>query len=128
MKPRTKPRQRKARAYDAQGWNQFWNNYPQKLDKARAYDAFCAAIAAGADAQVLCAGAAAYAAYCRIHSVEPRSIKYAQGWLNDDRWTDELDMPPTVGATDPAYTIGTPEYAARQLVEEDAAIAALGDA
>lgn len=127
-KAKTTTRKRSAaRTYDAAGWDAFWTQFPQHLDKGKAYDAYCDALASGAEPQNLLAGAAAYATYCRINHIESRSIKYAQGWLNDERWMDRYEevLPPEVGETDPAYIIGTPEYDARVVAEEDRAIAAM---
>lgn len=125
---RAKPKQQKARTYDYPGWEEFWETYPLKLDKAKGYDAYCAAVEdAGVEPQRIIAGAAAYAAHCRINRIEPGHIKYAQGWLNDERYYDETPLPPSVGETDPAFIVGTPEYDARIQAEEDAAIEAMSD-
>ena len=95
----------------------FWNNYPQKRDKRAALAAWITATASGAAPQTIIAAAKRYAAWCAANDVEARHIKYAQGWLNHERWTDEVVVPAAVGETDPAYIVGTPEYEARQVAE-----------
>lgn len=117
-KPKAKPKNKNIRSYDADGWVAFWASYPLRLDKGKAYDAFCAAVDAGVDADSLIAAAQRYASWCRINDVEQRHIKYAQGWINSERWNDELDIPAAAGESDPAYIVGTPEYAARVEADE----------
>jgi hypothetical protein len=115
LRARTKPLQRKARAYDRQGWESFWKAFPLKLDKGKAYDAFCAALDAGVDAERLTAGAAGYARYVALHPTQ--SVKFAQGWIHDERWTDELPLPLEVGEG-PSYA----EQKAARIAEEARAI------
>lgn len=79
---------------------EFWNRYPQHRDKAAALAAWVTATDAGAVPQVLIAAAAKYAAWCRVNRVEQPHIKYAQGWLSHERWTDEIELPLEVGAID----------------------------
>jgi len=97
--------------------------FPLKLDKKKAHEAWQRIGANDALANRIIAGAEKYAMYVMLHRIESRHIKYAQGWLNGERWNDELSVPPPAGQTDPAYTAGTSEYAARVQAEEEAAIA-----
>jgi len=113
--------QRRKLSYSAR-FEEFWQEYPVHRDKAKAQVAFTDAIFAGEDVYEIIAGAKRYARWLPTTTTAP---KYAQGWLNDRRWEDELDMPASVGETDPAYILGTPEYAARMQAEEDAAIEAM---
>ena len=100
---KTKSTSRKPKRLDYSEYplfEEFWNNYPQKRDKSTALTAWVAAIDAGADPQAIIAGAAKYAAWCRVNSIEQRHIKYAQGWLSRERWTDVIELPLEVGAID----------------------------
>lgn len=116
-KPKTKPQRRKL-AYSA-AFEEFWRHYPVHRDKFKAQEAFEDAGYAGYPAEEIIAGAKRYARWLKTTTTAP---KYAQGWINGRRWEDELDIPPEVGETDPAFTVGTPEYAARLLAEEERAI------
>ena len=64
----------------------FWDQYPEKKDKAKAARAFKAALKR-ADLNTILEGLANYRA--ELARYPDRSIKYAEGWLNGDRWLDE---------------------------------------
>lgn len=72
----------------------FWKVYPRKEGKKKARENFARAVKAGADPQDIVAGAKRYAA--AVDGTEARFIKWAQGWLTEERWTDhpEPDMSP----------------------------------
>lgn len=112
-KPKKK---RKTYDYSYPGFEEFWVEYPLKLDKYKAAPAFAAAVEAGADAGAIIAGARRYAAWVRRNGTQPQHVKYAQGWLNDRRWEDDLSDPNAVAA-DTTPAIGTPEYEAQQEAE-----------
>lgn len=80
----------KPRIYSVE-FEAFWAVYPEKKDKGHAAKAFVAALDR-APPHVLIEGAQAYAAELRAHP--DRSAKYAEGWLNGDRW---LDVPSSNG-------------------------------
>lgn len=65
----------------------FWAAYPTKKDKRRAYKAWKAATKR-ATPETIITGAKAYAHWCNQNPTV--SIKYPEGWLNGDRWEDDL--------------------------------------
>lgn len=65
----------------------FWAAYPTKKDKRRAYKAWKAATKR-ATPETIITGAKAYAHWCSQNPTV--SIKYPEGWLNGDRWEDDL--------------------------------------
>lgn len=111
--------------YQDPDFEAFMKAYPRRVAKAAAFSVWKIAVRS-VEPQRIIAAARDFSRVCA--GIEPRWIPHPATWLNAARWDDEQQRPPDVGETDPAYTIGTPEYAARQLAEEDAAIAALGDA
>lgn len=117
LEPKTKRRSTNRRSYDDPFFDEFWSVYPHKVDKLKAQGAFHDALARGALAQSIIDGARQYAWYCRINAVEVRHMKYAQGWLNADRWNDELSLPAAVGEG-PSHE----EQQSRRIAEENRAI------
>lgn len=71
----------------SQEFENWWAGYPVKRDKARAYKAFKQALKR-ADLATLTQGRDAYTAWAQAHP--DRELKYAEGWLNGDRWEDDL--------------------------------------
>ena len=69
----------------------WWQHYPVKKGKKRAYPAFKKALQR-ASIEELTEGAIGYGIYLARNP--DRSPKFAEGWLNDDRWADEPDPPP----------------------------------
>ncbi|MCT8970874.1 hypothetical protein [Microbaculum marinisediminis] len=67
----------------------FWPAYPLKRGKKEARRAFAKAVASGVDPADMLAGAERYAVECRRRGTPPDKIKYAQGWISGERWTDE---------------------------------------
>lgn len=109
-------RQRRKFAYADDRFDAFWRAYPLRKGKAEAFSRWQQVMRAGVDAAVVIDAAKRYAGWCQAHP--DRLVKYPEGWLNGGRWDDELDTPPAVGATDPAWIIGTDEYRARVESEE----------
>jgi hypothetical protein len=107
--------------YPDEGFNEFWRVYPKRVGKASAFSRW-QIVTLEIEPQLVIAAAARYAAYVEAQRIEPQYIKYPEGWLSAGRWEDELAIPPAVGANDPAYIVGTREYADRTKAEEDAAI------
>lgn len=71
-------------------WCAFWSAYPRKDGKAEARTAYVKAISKrGITPEVLQVGAQRYADRMRFEKTERAKIKMAQGWLNNERWTDE---------------------------------------
>ena len=65
----------------------WWDGYPVKRGKAKAYKAFRKA-RRRASLETLTQGRDRYAAWLAAHP--DRSPKWAEGWLNGDRWEDDL--------------------------------------
>lgn len=74
----------------------WWKHYPIKSGKKRAYPAFKRALKR-ASIEELTQGAINYAAFLQTNPTQ--SPKYPEGWLNDDRWTD--DLTPELALTQP---------------------------
>ena len=67
-------------------FKEWWTFYPRKDGKLKALDAFRNAIEK-APLQYLIEGAKLYAE--SVAGSDTRKITMAQGWLNDERWTDQ---------------------------------------
>jgi hypothetical protein len=78
----------KARAVPAESFERFWRIYPRKVAKEGARRAFEKALKAGADADVLIAGAQRYA--IERQEQDPKYTKHPATWLNAGCWEDEL--------------------------------------
>ncbi|MBT9385496.1 helix-turn-helix domain-containing protein [Pseudooceanicola sp. CBS1P-1] len=75
-----------------QHFEEFWQAYPKKAGKPAARKAFAKAVKR-APAEVIIRGARLYASWLssppRAGEFRP-SAKHPQGWLNDDRWEDDV--------------------------------------
>ncbi|VDG77330.1 Uncharacterised protein [Actinobaculum suis] len=80
----------RAREYSDE-FEEFWAAYPVRKGKARAFEAFKKA-RKKVTQQTLVEAAGRYADWVQARGIE--NPKWAQGWLNDERWTDELDTAP----------------------------------
>lgn len=67
-------------------FEEFWKVYPKKDGKKKARENFARAVKRGADPDEIIAGARRYADACVGR--DPHFIKWPQGWLSDERWTD----------------------------------------
>lgn len=85
------------------GFDDFWKAYPKKVGKQEAVRRFTEAIANGARPQEIIDGAGMYA---KVQSVSDTSTKHPSGWLNDERWKDELTMPKKPNGAPTAADIG----------------------
>lgn len=105
--------QAKATAEETAAFDEFWAIYPLRKGKRPALDAFVAALRGGADREAILEGARAYAG--ERAGKDPARTKYAQGWLNDRRWEDEViaDGPYVAPGSWSAL-----DYAARHIAEE----------
>lgn len=72
-------------------FGEFWNAYPLKVGIPDARKAFGKAVEAGADPDELIAAAGRYARHCQRTRKERQHIKHASGWLNGERWRDEIE-------------------------------------
>jgi len=111
---------RQRQDYKDPWFQQFWEEYPRKIGKKPAFKAWNICIKAGANPAQIIDAAKAYALAAKRQGVDPRYLKYPQGWLNDERWTDEADAP--VAEVPREQIVGTPEYEARRLADEERAI------
>lgn len=78
-------------------FEEFWKQYPVHKNKMRAKAAWERLSAR--DKRYALAGLQAYVEECRRSGV---AFKYAQGWLNDRRWEDELGESTTPVVMSPA--------------------------
>jgi hypothetical protein len=74
----------------ADRFEEFWKAYPIKADKPNARKAWLTALEK-ATADEIIEGLERYKAWRDAKGDRAPSIKYAQGWLNGERWNDELD-------------------------------------
>lgn len=84
-------------------WLDFWELYPTKRGKQEARRAYRLAVTGEwtepnskrkrpkVDPEELIAGAAAYAARVKRERTETKHIKMAQGWINSERWREEIE-------------------------------------
>lgn len=69
-------------------WEEFWKVYPCHLGVNRAMDAFERKVLTHDLAVQVYRGAKSYAAKCEA---DPElKMKYGQGWINEERWKDEI--------------------------------------
>lgn len=88
---------------------EFWSAYPKKVGKRAAERRFREALKRASHEEIM-AGVRRYADAVRAAGTEPRHVKNPEGWLNADRWADEV------------------QAAAPDLSPADRALAAMGSA
>lgn len=71
---------------------EFWNAYPRKLDKAKAFRAFKSALKRATFEDIL----AGVLAYRNDPKRNPDFTKYPATWLNSDSWENAAALPDTV--------------------------------
>lgn len=99
-------------------FDEFWAAYPSSQDKEPAKRNFHRAIKAGVDPALIIAGAKRYAEWLKAMGENAPKTKYAQGWLTDRRWEDELPLPlPPGGAKVADFTAGMTDEQRRQFEE-----------
>lgn len=72
-------------------FNEFWNAYPRKLDKAKAFRAFKSAMKRAKFEDIL----AGVIAYRNDPKRNPDFTKYPATWLNSDSWENAAALPDT---------------------------------
>lgn len=99
-------------------FEEFWKAYPIRKGKEPARKAFEKALKSGAGFDAIMAGLEAYkrelGQIVGGKTLDGRTPKWAQGWLNDRRWEDEPDGPSLDdqwraaigGPTDPCARLG----------------------
>lgn len=73
-------------------FDEFWNAYPRKLDKAKAFRAFKSALKRATFEDIL----AGVIAYRNDPKRNPDFTKYPATWLNNDSWENAAALPDTV--------------------------------
>lgn len=102
-----------SRKQQEEWFERFYAEFPRHDGRGAAERAFGKALKR-ADAEAIVAGAIAYAANPKR---DPDFTAMPATWLNQDRWRDEGVVLRSVPQSDPAYTVGTPEYEARMVAE-----------
>lgn len=74
-------------------FDEFWRAFPRKEGKKPAKVAWDKAVRRS-DPSKIVGAARAYADLCRSHGTPRTKVKMAQGWLNDDRFEDDLTPDP----------------------------------
>lgn len=77
----------------ADGFDDWWKQYPKKVGKLDAQKAYRAAIKQGAKPQDLLDGLRRHNANWKAANTERRYIPNPASWLRKGRWEDELDTP-----------------------------------
>lgn len=98
-------------------WEKFWEVYPSHEAKNEAMDAFERRVNDRETALAVYAGAKRYSAkvVMRLQTTPTFTAKYAQGWLNNERWRDDSDGAADVQrqipfGTDPSKMDGYQEF------------------
>ena len=82
-------------------FERFWTAYPNRTPhphpKKPARTLFLAVLKKGADPEAIIRGAENYAIYIRQEDKEPRWIKGATAFLNQEYWTDYQERPKANG-------------------------------
>ncbi len=95
---------------------EFWNAYPRKLDKAKAFRAFRSALKRAKFEDIL----AGVIAYRNDPTRNPEFTKYPASWLNADSWENAITPAPDSEAAERARIRREKEReATRQLLEQD---------
>lgn len=83
----------------ADGFDDWWKQYPKKVGKIDAQKAYRAAIKQGATPQGLLDGLQRHNANWKAANTERQYIPNPASWLRKGRWEDELDTPDSGQAT-----------------------------
>jgi len=90
LEKNTNKRKTLTEAQERELFNEFWKEYPRKLDKGAAFRAFRAALKVATFEEIL-AGAIAYR---NDPNREAEYTKYPATWLNADSWENEISPSP----------------------------------
>lgn len=97
----------------ADGFDDWWKQYPKKVGKIDAQKAYRAAIKQGATPQDLLDGLQRHNANWKAANTERRYIPNPASWLRKGRWEDELDAPNS-GQAAPAINPATGKEATKE--------------
>ena len=70
-------------------FEEFWEEYPRKLDKKKAKSKFIGLSKKGVDYEEVIAGATKYKQYCQANNTLREYIKHPTTWLNGECWKNE---------------------------------------
>lgn len=70
-------------------FEEFWDHYPRKVEKKRAFRVWKARLREGAKPETLIQACKNYAAYCMRQGIEPRYIKHPSTFLGPDKPFEE---------------------------------------
>lgn len=90
----------------ADGFDDWWKQYPKKVKKLDAEKAYRAALKRGVTPKELLDGLQRQNAAWKAKGTEPQYIPYPATWLRAGSWEDELD-PPSPGQAAPAFNPNT---------------------
>ena len=90
LEKNTNKRKTLTEAQERELFNEFWKEYPRKLDKGAAFRAFRAALKIASFEEIL----AAAIAYRNDPNREAEYTKYPATWLNADSWENEISPSP----------------------------------
>lgn len=82
---------------DDPDWRKFWDLWPKKVGKSEARKAWAGAVKKVAPF-VIIAGADRYRQLVAKERRTKQHIKDPSGWLNNDRWSDEINLEPADGS------------------------------
>lgn len=92
----------------AEGFDEWWAQYPKKVKKLDAEKAYRAALKRGVTPEELLQGLQRQKAAWKAKGTEPQYIPYPATWLRAGSWEDELDTPtPTTETAAPAVNPAT---------------------
>lgn len=97
----------------ADGFDDWWKQYPKKVGKIDAQKAYRAAIKQGATPQTLLDGLRRHNANWKAANTERQYIPNPASWLRKGRWEDELDAPSPSQAA-PAVNPATGQEATKE--------------
>ena len=83
------PKDKLTHAQNEELFQEFWNAYPRKLDKAKAFRAFKSAMKRAKFEDIL----AGVIAYRNDPKRDPDFTKYPATWLNNDAWENAATLP-----------------------------------
>ncbi len=73
-------------------FEELWNNYPRKLGKAKALEAYKRARKAGVDKVTVQDGLTRYNAQIKANNTNEKYIMHGSTWFNGKRWDDEYQV------------------------------------
>jgi hypothetical protein len=89
---RTEQKEKKGseRVEYTEAFDEFWQAYPKRLNKRKAFQSWTEAIAQAGTEDII-QGAIDYAGYCKAQETEAKFVKHPSTWLNQGCWEDEYD-------------------------------------